>query len=581
MSTETENKFKEKLADIKMQKEMITAIFQEGEGDPVLFDEMFNVYLNMIEWLENNNEILFTNVSNEQVIMETMNETECGNKLKKAYLDKFQRGKITFVNFLREVSSAFREGQTPLPQFGTSSLGRPQERMDDPSSRNRSIQGSQTPAPPQNQSNSGNQGRSPTSNAQSSQNPSRNQNVSEPSNRNPGRSNISIGELPGIGSNQISDMNPNRSAQGSMNPGLFSDDHSSRSQHMRDQEVIDRSRNLQPSNASRDNRSQVDHDYREPKPFELNSRLQASNQQSKSSAQYQAEPSKKSELENKQSQIPKGFAEPREKTSHVAQTSIKDIFGTGSKPIQPDIKKQEIHEDSYDYLNLPVSKNSNKKVVNFDEHYKNLNTPIIPPVEEKPREDLVKKAKEELKTRAFEAQAESQEIETLIAEQKARDLTMIQHLQAHKEAGVQSELQKKRNELALQRAKKEKEDLLREIQMLSNQSSNLETQMANMRSKIAATESKELNALKTKKKNLTDENNNLDIEISHVKREIEAMCAQMIRDGFNPGPLPFEMSNQNMGTINPDLFSSGTSNHQPRLQTQTPHLAGNLYSTYY
>ena len=156
----TENQFREKIEEINTQKETITAIFSEGDGDPGLFDEMFNQYLNMIDWLENNNESLFTNEISENIVMDAMNETECGNKLRKAYMDKYQRGKTSFANFLREVNTQFREGSTeaPLPQFGLSPAQRSEGRAVQPvinrSSQSNNYQQSQVsnasnPQPPQ------------------------------------------------------------------------------------------------------------------------------------------------------------------------------------------------------------------------------------------------------------------------------------------------------------------------------------------------------------------------------------------------------------------------------------------------
>lgn len=113
-----EHQFRTRIQELKSQKETIKAIFSEPGADPVLFEEIFQEYLNAVEWLETNNEQLFEGVSDEALVMEVLNETQAGTTLKQAYYDKYQTGRATFAQYLELVLKTFRENgaQSIAPQ---------------------------------------------------------------------------------------------------------------------------------------------------------------------------------------------------------------------------------------------------------------------------------------------------------------------------------------------------------------------------------------------------------------------------------------------------------------------------------
>lgn len=555
--------FREKINDIKMQKETILAIFQEGDGDPGLFDELFNVYLNLIDWVEKNQDALFNEDGNEQLIMEVMDETECGNKLKKAYLDKYQRGKITFVNFLREVCTAFREGQgqpqgaTSLPHFGGSPPLNDPPRVDTSqpgissrhSERERLGQGARPQATPQsfqNVARSLNQFEQVPMSFDGDRRMISNPSLDRPRAEQQDRGSNRSAQLSQVHSSAISGpQNASRDqavslqerAQGSqLSQSVRREDSniSSQMQRPRPDDRLKPEEKPRPDNRLDDPRNLSRGDDR--RPGYSNDRTIQNDRSMQNERSHQSGQSHNSRVSDfDKLRMVSEFNTANHKHAQEPASANKSVTqDTIPKYQKPPVDPQE---DGFDYLGQPISKQVAKvmPIGNFSAAIPKRDT-----FKEIANTDAIKKVKADLKARVAEAQKEAHEIDGLAADQKARELTLLRNLEAHKEAGIQAELQKKRTELALQRAKKEKEDLKKEIRQLANQSSNLGIQVEEMRRKLGETDSKELSALKNKKKNLTDQNNELDIELSQIKREIENLFKQMRQDGFNPGPMPFE-----------------------------------------
>ena len=564
-----ESQFKDKLAEIKMQKSTLTAIFGECEAAPDLFDEMFNQYLDMIDWLEVNNDQMFENVTNENVVMEAVTETEIGNKLKKSYNDKYQMGKITLESFIVEVFSAFKESEgVQQPPMSYQSSYRAQQS----GGVSRSII-----AQPQQQSQSHSRVAPHTndhikvsqSHISNSKKPdqSRDQ-LNANGNQHPQASQHSVAKIQANVSQSSSKIpiNEQRGSStlnlGVQHPNIANSEHIQRSRIQYHHEPVSHEAlNIRGANTnkSRDPVYPQESVQASRKDSSAN-RSQKSSEAEASRRRLMADEVPESKTQQAR-ETPQPSKSPRS-TPKPQQNVNPSVFKRASIE-QPTVKPINKPDDTieYDYLGRVLRQdNSIKKVVDIQNvTRKAANQEYVTPYASRPDQDTMRKAKHELKQRMQTAQVEQDEVKELIAEQIQREIEMRSHLKAHKEAAIQAELKKRRTELELKSVKKEKESLQREIDQLSNQSSSIEVKIETLHKKLAENESEELRSLKNKKKNLMDENFNLDSDLKQVKQEIEELYWQMKQDGYHPKPLPFDL--KDTMTTNQASFSSSKDIH--------------------
>lgn len=528
-----EQRFRDKLDEIQMQKDTLRAIFSEGDADPVLFDEMFNYYLGMVDWLEVNSEALFNGVTNEMIIMNVVTETEVGNRLKKAYLDKYQTGKVTLRNFLNEVLTAFGETEEPAPGASQRSGMRPNQGGSafQPNPNRNFSQGSEM-----------NEDTDPDLDAEMANLPQARSNVTPPLNQNinalqtstAGRSNIQpLNQLEGIRESSAHQRerpleNSQRQTQENRTPQRNLDN----SRRLAEQTPQDSSSLNRPAgnntNAGGNNRQISD---------EMRSRVIAEIGQRDNTRLINTAP------------LPTD--KPREVNEHFNPGQKNSIperqLGAGLQ-LSKTPKYSEFEE--YDYLGRVVPTHNAGRFRTEDinnEGVQNDHRIIDTNSRSHFSKEDIGHAKSQARARMDAAQKDHDDLNVLISEQIERELKMREYLKIHKETAVQADLKRRRTELELENCKKEKVTLLREVENLTKQSNSLEQEIEYLRKNLQGKESSELRSLKEKKGKLVEDNHSSDLELSKIKQEIEDLYWQMKQDGLNPPPMPFFEAQSDIG----------------------------------
>lgn len=109
-----EAKFKQHLVELQSQKATLREIFGSGEGDNEVFEDLFQVYLNSVKWLDSNGQGVYNEVKDQETIDRLLEELQGGSKLKNEFQLEFKRGRVSLKQFTKSMLKIFDEIETNL-----------------------------------------------------------------------------------------------------------------------------------------------------------------------------------------------------------------------------------------------------------------------------------------------------------------------------------------------------------------------------------------------------------------------------------------------------------------------------------